>query len=305
MTEIVCISGKGGTGKTSLTAAFSHLAGNKIICDLDVDAPDLHLILKPQIEAVEEFYSGNEAIVDPDRCDGCGLCAELCRFGAVVESGGVYEIDPLRCEGCKLCVAKCPAEAIDFPRRHCGQWFRSDSRLGPVFHAQLFAGEENSGRLVSLLRQEARQAAEERGYSLVLADGAPGIGCPVIASLSGADLAVIVSEPTVSGRHDLERVADLCAYFGMPAAVVINKADLNADACRDIETFCRKRGLDLLGSVPHDERFVAAMIQEKAVTEIEDSALSGQIRGIWAAIEKRAGLEEQKTQETILLKEEE
>ena len=305
MKEIVCISGKGGTGKTSLTAAFSHLAENKMICDLDVDAPDLHLILKPQIEATEEFYSGNEAIIDPDRCEGCGQCAELCRFGAVFESGDVYEIDPLRCEGCKLCVAMCPEEAIDFPRRHCGQWFRSESRFGPVFHAQLFPGEENSGRLVSLLRQEARQAAEKKGYSLVLADGAPGIGCPVIASLSGADLAVIVSEPTVSGRHDLERVTDLCAYFGMPAAVVINKADLNADACRDIESFCRNRGLDLLGNVPHVEQFVAAMIQEKAVTELENSALSAQIRRIWAAIEKRAGLNEQKTQETIMLKEEE
>ena len=304
MKEIVCISGKGGTGKTSLTAAFSHLAENKMVCDLDVDAPDLHLILKPRIEVTEEFYSGNEAIIDPDRCEGCGQCAELCRFGAVFESGDVYEIDPLRCEGCKLCVEMCPEEAIDFPARHCGQWFRSESRFGPVFHAQLFPVEENSGRLVALLRQEARQTAEQKGYSLVLADGAPGIGCPVIASLSGADLAVIISEPTVSGRHDLERVADLCAYFGMPAAVVINKADLNEDACRDIESFCRKRGLDLLGRVSHDDRFVAAMIQEKAVTELEDSPLSGQIRRIWTAIEKRAGLKKQKTQETILLKEE-
>ncbi|MCF8050771.1 MAG: ATP-binding protein [Desulfobacterales bacterium] len=304
MKEIVCISGKGGTGKTSLTAAFSHLAENKMICDLDVDAPDLHLILKPRIEATEEFYSGNEAIIDPDRCEGCGQCAELCRFGAISQSGEVYEIDPLRCEGCKLCVVMCPEEAIDFPPRHCGQWFRSESRFGSVFHAQLFPGEENSGRLVALLRQEARQAAEKKRYSLVLADGAPGIGCPVIASLSGADLAVIISEPTVSGRHDLERVADLCAYFGMPATVVINKADLNEDACLDIESFCRKRGLDLLGRVPHDQLFVEAMIQEKAVTELEDAALSDRIREIWSAIEIRAGLNEQKTQETITLKEE-
>ena len=304
MKEIVCISGKGGTGKTSLTAAFSHLARNKIICDLDVDAPDLHLILKPQIGATEEFYSGNEAVIDPERCEGCGQCADLCRFGAVFQAGDVYEIDPLRCEGCKLCVAMCPAEAIDFPSRHCGQWFRSESRFGPVFHAQLFPGEENSGRLVSLLRQEARQAAEDKGCSLVLCDGAPGIGCPVIASLSGADLAVIVSEPTVSGRHDLERVADLCDYFGMPAAVVINKADLNEDAGRDIEAFCRKRGLDLLGNVPHDDQIVAAMIQEKAVTELTDSPLAEKIRRIWAGIEKRAGLVEEKNQEKITIKEE-
>jgi MinD superfamily P-loop ATPase len=304
MKEIVCISGKGGTGKTSLTAAFSHLAENKMICDLDVDAPDLHLILKPRISTTEEFYSGNQARIDPDRCNGCGLCEELCRFGAVsaVEDG--FEIDPLRCEGCKLCVAMCPVEAIEFPHRHCGRWFRSESRFGPVFHAQLFPGEENSGRLVALLKQQARQAAEQRGLGMVICDGAPGIGCPVIASLSGADLAVIVSEPTVSGRHDLERVADLCDHFQMPAAVVINKADLNADACKDIEAFCIKRGLDLLGAVPHHDQFVKAMIQEKAVTELEDSAVADQIRRIWSGIERRAGLAETQSHETTTLKEE-
>ena len=298
MKEIVCISGKGGTGKTSLTAAFSHLAKNKMICDLDVDAPDLHLILQPQIEATEDFYSGNEARIDAGLCTGCGQCAELCRFGAVFEAGDVFEIDPLRCEGCKLCVVMCPEEAIEFPSRHCGRWFKSESRFGPVYHAQLFPGEENSGRLVALLRQEARLAAEKMGLSLVLADGAPGIGCPVIASLSGADLAVIISEPTVSGRHDLERVADLCNYFQMPAAVVINKADLNLDACKDIEAFCAKRGLDLLGTVPHHRQFVDAMIQEKAVTELADSAVADQIRRIWAGIEKRAGIKDPMPAET-------
>ncbi len=305
MKEIVCISGKGGTGKTSLTAAFAHLAENKVVCDLDVDAPDLHLIVKPQILAAEEFFSGNEARIDPERCDGCGLCAELCRFAAVVETDGAYAVDPLRCEGCKLCVAMCPAGAIDFPQRHCGRWFRSESRFGPVFHAQLFPGEENSGRLVALLRRQAREAAGRAGCSLVLCDGTPGIGCPVISSLSGADLAVIISEPTVSGRHDLERVADLCAHFSIPAAVIVNKADLNADACREIESFCRARGIALAGKIAHDEQFVTAMIREKAVTELPGSAVADRIRQIWSRIETDAFSGVRKTTETVGIKEEE
>jgi MinD superfamily P-loop ATPase len=299
MKEIVCISGKGGTGKTSITAAFAHLAKDKILCDLDVDAPDLHLILRPDIQTTEEFYSGNEAVIDPDRCEACGQCVELCRFGAITEIDGVFHIDPFRCEGCKLCVALCPSMAIDFPQRHCGQWFRSESRFGQVFHAQLFPGEENSGRLVALLRQKAREAAEQAGCSLVLSDGAPGIGCPVISSLSGADLAVIVSEPTVSGLHDLERVADLCAYFSMPAAVLINKADLNTEACRQIETFCRDRGLAVLGKIPHNDIFVRAMVREKAVTELADSPVAGQIRRIWSKIETDAFLKGIEQTETI------
>jgi MinD superfamily P-loop ATPase len=305
MKEIVCISGKGGTGKTSLTAAFAHLAANKIICDLDVDAPDLHLILKPAIEAEEAFFSGNEARIDPSRCDACGQCAALCRFGAVFETGAGFEIDPHRCEGCKLCVALCPANAIDFPPRHCGRWFRSESRFGPVFHAQLFPGEENSGRLVALLRQQARAAAQQGGHDLILCDGAPGIGCPVISSLSGANLAVIITEPTVSGRHDLERVADLCDHFSLPAAVVINKADLNPDAGRDIKAFCRRRGLALMGEIPHDDRFVTAMVQEKAVTELPDSAVAEGIRRIWADIEAGVLSGVHKPTETISIKEEE
>ena len=228
MREIIIISGKGGTGKTSLTGAFAHLADNKVICDLDVDAPDLHLLLQPAQERREEFYSGHEAVIDGEKCDGCGLCATLCEFGAIRENGAGFVVDPIRCEGCKVCVAFCPAAAIRFPERHCGQWYVSSTRFGPLVHAQLFPGAENSGRLVMVLKQQARELAKSRGADLVLCDGAPGIGCPVISSLSGADLAVAVTEPTPSGRHDLERVAALCRHFQTTFAVIINKYDLNA-----------------------------------------------------------------------------
>ena len=238
MREIIIISGKGGTGKTSLTGAFAHLAANKIICDLDVDAPDLHLLLQPAQERREEFYSGHEAVIDREKCDGCGLCATLCEFGAIRENGAGFVVDPVRCEGCKVCVAFCPAAAIRFPERHCGQWYVSSTRFGPLVHAQLFPGAENSGRLVMVLKQQARELAKARGADLVLCDGAPGIGCPVISSLSGAHLAVAVTEPTPSGRHDLERVAALCRHFQTAFAVIINKYDLNPDETARIEGFC-------------------------------------------------------------------
>ena len=186
---------------------------NKIICDLDVDAPDLHLLLQPTRKRQEEFYSGHEAQSTGRNATGCGLCATLCQFGAIRENGAGFAVDPRRCEGCKVCVAFCPDEAIGFPEKHCGQWYVSATRFGPLVHAQLFPGEENSGRLVMVLKQQARELAKARGADLVLCDGAPGIGCPVISSLSGAHLAVAVTEPTPSGRHDLERVAELCRHF--------------------------------------------------------------------------------------------
>jgi MinD superfamily P-loop ATPase len=290
MREIIIISGKGGTGKTSLTGAFAHLAANKIICDLDVDAPDLHLLLQPRREREEEFYSGHEAEIDRAICDGCGLCASLCQFGAIRENGAGFAVDPVRCEGCKVCVVFCPVAAIRFPEKHCGQWYVSATRFGPLVHAQLFPGAENSGRLVMVLKQQARELAKARGAGLVLCDGAPGIGCPVISSLSGAHLAVAVTEPTPSGRHDLERVAALCQHFQTTFAVIINKHDLNPDETARIEAFCHEGSYPVLARLPHDPLVTQAMVQGLVVTELAESDFSRELGQAWSRIEALAGL---------------
>jgi MinD superfamily P-loop ATPase len=287
MREILIISGKGGTGKTTLTAAFAHLAANHVICDLDVDAPDMHLLLRPENEIVEPFVAGHEAVIRADRCERCGTCAAVCRFDAI-QGEDPPGVNPLKCEGCKLCVALCPAEAIDFRSNHCGDWYRSQTRFGPMVHAQLFPAEENSGRLVALLRQQARAIAEDRGLDLILSDGPPGIGCPVIAALSGTDLAVIVTEPTVSGRHDLERVLDLCRHFNIRAGVVINKSDLNQDQTHRIEAFCQTRQLPLLGKLPHDAVFTQAMIKGLTITEFAPNGIGRAIGSIWDRILQQA-----------------
>ena len=286
MREIVIISGKGGTGKTSLTGAFAHLAANKVICDLDVDAPDLHLLLRPSRERTEEFHSGYEAKIDGELCNGCGLCASLCRFGAIREEEQGFIVDPVRCEGCKVCVAFCPIEAVRFELKHCGQWYVSSTRFGPLVHAQLIPGAENSGRLVMVLKQQARELAKANGLDLVLCDGAPGIGCPVISSLSGTHLAVAVTEPTPSGRHDLERVADLCRHFQVAFAVIINKHDLNLDETARIEAYCRERSYPLLAHLPHDSIVTRAMIQGLVVTELPESEFGREVRQAWARIAK-------------------
>ncbi len=285
MREILIISGKGGTGKTSLTAAFAHLARGKVLCDLDVDAPDLHLLLDPHHEKEEEFWAGNVAEIDADKCQQCGLCQEMCRYGAVLHhANGQYSIDALRCEGCKVCVEFCPDEAINFPETHCGQWFISTTRFGSMVHARLFPGEENSGRLVALLKQEAKKLAEEQGLDLILCDGAPGIGCPVISSLSGTSLAVLVTEPTPSGRHDLERVASLCDHFKVPTAVIINKYDLNLEETENIELFCRENNYAVVGKLSHDPVITEAMVQRLAVTELGATDLGSEITTTWQEI---------------------
>ncbi|MGE0083839.1 MAG: ATP-binding protein [Desulfococcaceae bacterium] len=285
MPEILVISGKGGTGKTSLTAAFAHIASDHVICDLDVDAPDLHLILRPEQTVSHDFFSGYGASVIRDKCESCGICAEMCRFGAVSGSP-VPEINPLKCEGCKVCVSFCPADAIAFEEKHCGQWYLSETRFGPMVHARLFPGEENSGKLVTLLKQQAQKLAKEKGRSLILSDGTPGIGCPVISSLSGTSLVVAVTEPTPSGLHDLERVIELCGYFRVPAGVIVNKSDLNENISRKIRDFCREKGLTLLGYLPYDPVVTKAMVMAQAITEYCNNGFSDTIRNIWAAILK-------------------
>ena len=286
MREILVISGKGGTGKTSLTSVFAHLAESKIICDLDVDAPDLHLILQPHHEREVPFHAGNEARIVQEGCTRCGVCEEMCRFNAIRRENGAFIVDPIRCEGCKVCVTFCPEQTIDFPEKHCGTWYVSSTRFGTMVHAQLFPGEENSGRLVSLLKNEAKRLARENNIDLILSDGAPGIGCPVISSLSGAHFAVLVTEPTPSGRHDMERVASLCDHFRIKAGVIINKADLNADEVGIIEKFCREKNYPLLAKLPYDPVITEAMVKALAVTELGETGIGKEIRKAWKKIEE-------------------
>jgi len=292
MREIVVLSGKGGTGKTSLTAAFAHLSRGKVLCDLDVDAPDLHILLDPQPQSREDFVSGHEARIDPEACTACGLCRDACRFAAIRGAAGVPAVDPLRCEGCKVCVSVCPAGAIEFLPKHCGEWGVSATRFGTLVHAQLFPGAENSGRLVTLLKQRARELAKAQGASLVLCDGAPGIGCPVISSLAGTSLAVAVTEPTPSGRHDLERVCGVCDHFRVPVAVIVNKHDLNPAEDARIEAYCRKRGYELVARLPHDPLVTTAMVQRKAVTELADNGFTHFLLRAWKRIGQLASLEQ-------------
>lgn len=282
MRELVVISGKGGTGKTSLTAAFAALSRNSVLCDADVDAADLHLLMNPSIVTRTDFKAGNEAVIDKALCTECGLCREICRFGAVRED---YVIDSIACEGCGVCVDFCPVKAIAFPVKTCGEWYRSDSRFGPMIHARLGIAEENSGRLVSLVRQEAREFAETHGHDLIITDGPPGVGCPVIASLGGATAVCIVTEPTVSGLHDMERVMRLAAHFRVPGMVVVNKYDLNPAMTENIEHLARERNVTCLGRIPFDPGFTRAMVQGKTIVEYEkDSELTKTVTAIWEAL---------------------
>ena len=286
MHEITVISGKGGTGKTSLTAAFASIAENHIICDLDVDAADLHLLLSPKCQQTELFISGNEAKIDLAICERCGLCGELCKFDAIHPSTPLkgLVVDPIRCEGCGVCVKFCPESAISFLPKTCGQWHQSTTRFAPMIHAQLFAGEENSGLLVSLLRKKAKECALENGYDIILCDGSPGIGCPVIASLTGTDLVIIVTEPTPSGLHDMQRVLELCEYFNVAVKVIINKYDLSLSNTTKIQEFCTKEKIDVIAQIPHDEIFVKAMIAGQTISEYFNGNIADMIKQTWERI---------------------
>lgn len=287
MKELVILSGKGGTGKTSLTAAFASLAKNCVFCDADVDAADLHLLLTPENRAQHDFQGGGEAVIRADRCTECGLCRELCNWDAISDS---FEVDPVACEGCGVCVWFCPEKAIDFPIKTCGQWFIADTRFGPLVHARLGIAEENSGKLVALVRQEVRKIAEEKNCEFILTDGPPGVGCPVIASLGGATALLIITEPTVSGFHDMERVAQLAAHFKVPAMVCINKHDLNDDMTGQIEAYAEKNGLPVLGKIPFDPAFVEAMVRGQTVLEFKPASQAAKVvKEIWKKIETKMG----------------
>ncbi|NQS70965.1 MAG: 4Fe-4S binding protein [Desulfobulbaceae bacterium] len=282
MHEIVIISGKGGTGKTTLTAAFCALAADAVFCDADVDAADLHLLLQPTIKEQHEFIGGSKAVIVAERCNQCGVCRELCRFAAISTE---LMVDQILCEGCGVCVDLCPERAIDFPEQVCGHWFHSDTRFGPLVHARLGIAEENSGRLVHLVRKEAMQLAEEENKKLIITDGPPGIGCPVIAAIGGASLLLVVVEPTLSGRHDLERVLDLAAHFKVPARLLINKYDLNADMAQTIEAAASERGALCIGRIPFDPVFTRAMVQGQTIFEYAGAEEHQQeLRIIWTRV---------------------
>jgi len=295
MKQLVVLSGKGGTGKTSVAAALAHLAAQEttiVLADADVDAANLELVLAPTKLAEHVFMGGQLAVIDPDRCTACGICAQTCRFDAIVppsfppacggEERGGYRVDPLACEGCASCVYQCPAEAIRTVEQQAGLWFRSNTRFGPLFHAHLFAGQENSGKLVTMVKQQARLLALDEGRELLIVDGPPGIGCPVIAASAGADLALLVVEPTVAGVHDLARILGTVNHFGVPALVCINKADINPARADEIADYCRDQGVPVAEPVPYDDAVTRAMVQGQPVTAYEPAgAVAQSLRGLW------------------------
>ena len=281
MKQIVVISGKGGTGKTVITGAFAALAENKVIADCDVDAADLHLLLDPAVRERHEFRSGKRAVIDIDRCTRCGRCIEVCRFDAVRKG---YSVDPVSCEGCAFCAFVCPAGAITMEENCAGEWFISDTRFGPLVHAKLGMAEENSGKLVSLVRGQAKELAQQNACDWVIVDGAPGIGCPVIASLAGIDCALVVTEPTLSGLHDARRVIEVTKHFAIPAKMIINKYDLNTEMTAVIERYCEGNGVELIGKVPFDVAVVEAMIRKKAMVEYAEGKAAPAVRRIWQAL---------------------
>jgi MinD superfamily P-loop ATPase len=278
--EIVVLSGKGGTGKTTVLASFAALAENSVLCDCDVDAPNLHLLLEPRAEEVHEFYGLQVAHIDSEACNECGACVDACRFDAIHD----FQVDPLACEGCGLCARVCPLDAISMRDMLAGHWYVSRTRFGPLVHARLRAAQENSGKLVMAVRKRARELAQQTDAIFILSDGPPGIGCPAISSLSNASLALIVSEPSLSGIHDLERVLAVCRHFGVTALVCINKFDLSEENSRRIEDHCGDVGVEVVGRIPFDPDVTLAIVQGLPVVETSDGAASREIRALWEAI---------------------
>jgi len=291
MTELVVISGKGGTGKTSIVACFAALYKDKVLADCDVDAANLHLVIDASVRHRETFTGGKKAVILADLCTGCGECERACRFDAVMANAhngnlDVFRIDPIACEGCGVCMLVCPADAIEFNDAVNGEWFVSETRDGPMVHAKLGIAESNSGKLVSLVRNQARIMAEERDLKLILIDGPPGIGCPVIASITGTDLVLVVTEPTLSGLHDLERVRQLSNHFQIKTVACINKCDLNPNMSSQIEQHCRENGIEVVGRIPYDNAVTGAQIQGISVVEYCDTPVSREIRHMWERVSR-------------------
>jgi MinD superfamily P-loop ATPase len=281
MRQIVIISGKGGTGKTVVTGSLAVLAKNKVMVDCDVDAADLHLLLHPVVKERHEFRSGQTAVIDKKLCRECGECAKVCRFGAVKSD---FSIEKFSCEGCGLCSLVCPCKAIRMEENVAGEWFVSDTKYGPFVHARLGIAEENSGKLVSKIRQIAKELAEKQALEYVIIDGPPGIGCPVIASLSGVDCALIVTEPTLSGLHDARRVMEVAGHFKIPVKLAVNKYDLNPAMTGKIEKFCREQGVPVIGRIPFYKTVVKALVEGKNIVEYAQCAVSDEISKIWEGL---------------------
>ncbi len=282
MKELVIVSGKGGTGKTTVTASFAVLAENKIMADCDVDAADLHLLLKPQNVRSEAFVSSQVAYIHRDQCFECDICRNVCRFDAISQD---YVVNPLACEGCRLCQRMCPAEIIDMVKQENGRWHVAETKYGPMVYAQLGVAEENSGQLVSLVRNEAQKLAKEKNLNYIIIDGPPGVGCPVNSALTGTQLAVVVTEPTLSGIHDLKRILDLAFHFKVPALVVVNKFDLNENNTQAIEAYCREKGVPVVGKIPFDTAVIDALKAGQIVVEYgQNGRVTEAIKSIWKTV---------------------
>ncbi len=280
MKQLTIISGKGGTGKTTITSAFAHLAENVVLADSDVDAADLHLILEPEIEHQEPYSGGCIAFIDRSKCTQCGSCVDRCRFDAINN----FVVDRVSCEGCTFCTYVCPEDAIVMKEQVSGNWFVSSTREGTMVHAKLGIAEDNSGKLVSVVRQKAKEIAEAEKNDMVIIDGPPGIGCPVIASITGADMVLVVTEPTLSGLHDLERVLDTAKHFKIKSLVCINKFDINPENSARIENTCRDRGIMVVGRIPYNKNVTAAMINRKSVAEFDCGEVSSEVRKMWSKV---------------------
>ena len=296
MNELVVISGKGGTGKTSVVASFAALAENAVLADCDVDAADLHLVLEPRVLERGKFSGGSRARIMPGHCTACGKCEELCRFDAISYDGPgnghvpkTFRINPIACEGCGVCTWFCAENAIDFSPAENGQWFISDTRHGPMVHAELGIAEENSGKLVSLVRTEAKKLAVKHKLDLVIIDGSPGIGCPVIASITGADLVLIVTEPTLSGLHDFGRVTELANHFGIRTLVCVNKWDLNAELTAKIEANARRSGVEAVGRIRYDRAVTEAQINKQSLVEYTEAGAAADAKEVWSRVSEKLG----------------
>jgi MinD superfamily P-loop ATPase len=293
MKQLVILSGKGGTGKTTVAAALAHLASREfpiVLADADVDAANLELVLDPAKQETQDFTGSKSAVINPAKCTACGACYDVCRFEAIIPGNEAYRVDSLACEGCAACTYQCPAHAIRMEEQQDGRWFRSTTRFGPLFHAHLFAGQENSGKLVTLVKQQARLLGQDTGAALLLVDGPPGIGCPVISACSGMDLALHVVEPTVSGVHDLERILATTDHFGVQSVVAVNKADLNPGRSNGIAAFCAEQGIDLVGRIPYDTVVTEAMVHGRPVTEHADGPVAEALRGVWGQVKEQLSI---------------